>query len=346
MSKKKRTWIMITLFFMIQLIPVFALADSYDAATKTVTIDTAPATYAGLQNSVQAVLGGDPESGILKLIITNGVGSYVLGESDQRYLGDSGSALTSLTHLDVASGILMNGNDDGTMGDIRDIFLSNNTIVSVTLPGTSAGTNTLFSCANLEEVTMPELQATDSMFLYNCTSIKTVSLAAATSIGASAFQGCSSLINVSLPLATSFGNYSFQYCTSLSDISLPSAQTFGMYSFRGCTSLSNISLPSATSLGARMFYTCTQPISLTLGATVPTADSSITVPTGSVLRVSGSAYTAYDTDPNDTQSPGSDGYWYRWRLVDITSVVSNPQTGEVSWFYKVIEWFCDWMNEE
>ncbi len=304
---KTKITIVIAAILAIMLTPMIALADSYDFATKTVVIDTAPTV--SLDDSVNAVLsGGDRRSDVRKLIITDTV-TYTFTSSDR---SDLGYRFSGLTDIDIA--------DTVSVGDLGPWFLRGSTsIVNVKMPG------------DVGEASFE-----------GCTSLESVSLSEDTTIGREMFLYCTRLTSVSLPVAESFFDRVFIQCDSLRTISLPSAKTFREYTFAECDLLESVSLPSATDLGERMFYDCAGPIELTLGSTVPAiTNSNIAYPPGSVLYVPAAAYTAYDTDPADTVSGGSDDHWFGWPLAVIpvaAQQVANPQTGEPSWMNGAVDW--------
>lgn len=123
----------------------------------------------------------------------------------------------------------------------------------------SIGNSAFYGCANLEEVTLPNIKILDNQSFMNCRKLKNLNLPnTIEKIGLNTFYACKSLaVDVNLPNLQSIGSGAFESSgvTKVSNLGLITSLANSV--FWNCTSLKSVILPpTTTTIGAGSFYLC------------------------------------------------------------------------------------------
>ena len=193
-------------------------------------------------------------------VTTNGQFTYTTNADNTLtitgYTGPGG-AVTIPTNI---AGLLVTGIGDFALAGNE--FVPNNSLVSVTVPGTvtSIGFFAFGDCPSLTSTTLTNgLTSIGSEAFYGCDSLTNITIpSTVTNIGEYAFQGCRGPGRVTIPFAmTSIGDYVFYGC-GINNLIVPAGVTnIGRMAFAYCESLSNASMAGVTSIGTNAFYCCT-----------------------------------------------------------------------------------------
>lgn len=121
---------------------------------------------------------------------------------------------------------------------------------------TKVGQKAFYTCKELTEVTLTEIDTVGVGAFYQCAALKQVTLESTRYIDADAFRSCAALERLSLPKVEFIGNFAFNSCTKLESIDLPQALSIGNYTFAKCENIKEVSVPKVEWLGMECFEYC------------------------------------------------------------------------------------------
>ncbi len=133
-------------------------------------------------------------------------------------------------------------------------------LTEVTIPEmvTSIGDYSFYQCSSLSELKIPDsVTSLGTNLCYECTSLTSLTLGKnIDTIGNNAFYGCTELTEVEIPInASTIEESAFRYCTKLEKVTMESgASQINDYAFADCLALKSFDVPeSVTKLGSGVF---------------------------------------------------------------------------------------------